>query len=341
MAARVYRGCRGTNICSHVTLTARTDPTGRADTLRYVAATGEPRPVRWDVPSPYNYAGAIDGMGTIAAPLLAAVSVTLAAIVLSSPRNFGWVTGSLVCLLVAAGAFMGTVECTSMARQFVVTPGVLLEWWADAAGDQARLHVLRLEQRYHRDQFKHWANLARWGYNIGILALLLGVAALLCAKHRNRAHGPIEDRRRLPCAGWARGRGHVDGPLQRTPDDRPIRSRVGLARYPREQLAIWAVPVGIPHSVQRPVSCPVAPRVSSGRTILGGFGCDVDMTAHPKEVLRGSCGFRAVCTTAFGFRLTEPLVFPSVHPQREPHLELGALWEFGPEGRVIGDAAAP
>jgi hypothetical protein len=133
---------------------------------------------RWEPPRPYGYPTALDGMGTIAAPLLASVSIALVAVVLTSESAFRWVSAVLLLLVLAAGAFIATVECSFMARQYVVTPSELEDWWPDSA-EPGRRKSLRREQRYYLSRFRSWTVRARFAYNTGILALSLGVVALL------------------------------------------------------------------------------------------------------------------------------------------------------------------
>jgi hypothetical protein len=136
------------------------------------------REPRWEPPEPYNYPAALDSMGTIAAPLLASVSIALIAIILTSASAFRLVSAALLLLMLAAGAFVATVECSFMARQYVVTPSELEDWWTDSDAP-GRRETLRREQRYYLSRFRFWAKRARFAYNVGILALSLGVVALL------------------------------------------------------------------------------------------------------------------------------------------------------------------
>ena len=131
---------------------------------------------RWRPYRPYSYPNALDGMGTIAAPLLATVSIALLAVVLPSAQDFRLVNGVLLLLVLAAVAFIATVECSCIARQYVVTPSQLREWWPDF---DSRLTSLRREQRYYKDRFKLWSNRARSAYDAGLIALGLAVTILL------------------------------------------------------------------------------------------------------------------------------------------------------------------
>lgn len=133
---------------------------------------------RWRPFRPYNYPAALDGMGTIAAPLLASVSIALIAVLLSSAPSFRLLTAALLLLLIAAVSFIAAIECTFRARQYVVTPSELEDWWPDHE-TPGRRRALRREQRFYRSEFRRWAVRARTAYDIGILTLTLGVVALL------------------------------------------------------------------------------------------------------------------------------------------------------------------
>ena len=147
--------------------------------------TEQPTPEpRWRVPSPYNYAGAVDGMGTVAAPLLASLCIALVAVVISNTSAFAEANLALLLLLVAAVGFIATLQFSVMARQYIVTPSQLDEWWPDCDAPSRR-DRLRSIQRSHLTRFFAWADRARFAYNTGILALSLGVGTLLAPRHWN------------------------------------------------------------------------------------------------------------------------------------------------------------
>jgi hypothetical protein len=133
---------------------------------------------RWSVPFPYGYAGAIENMGLVAAPLLAGFSITLAALVITNAAGFYWTNAILFLLVGATLALIASVQLTFRARQYVVTPSELEEWWADHE-DAGRRALLRREQRYHRREYRYWSTRARYSYDAGILLFLAGISALL------------------------------------------------------------------------------------------------------------------------------------------------------------------
>jgi hypothetical protein len=143
--------------------------------------TPGPEP-RWEVPSPYNYSAALDAMGTIAAPLLASVSIALVAVLLTDPKDFHTLNLTILLLVMAAAGFVAAVECSFQARQYAVSPQEIEDWWPDH-DVPTRRNRLRQIQREHLARFRDWARRARTAYNLGILALIAGVGALLWPTH--------------------------------------------------------------------------------------------------------------------------------------------------------------
>jgi hypothetical protein len=117
-------------------------------------------------------------MGSISAPLLAATSTALIALVVSASDKMRWPNLTLLLLMGAAAAFIACVQLTFWARRFVVTPSELAEWWP---GDhsEAREKELHYEQSWHLARFLTWANRARQAYNVGILCLLGSLPGML------------------------------------------------------------------------------------------------------------------------------------------------------------------
>lgn len=132
----------------------------------------EPPP--WRPPGRYGYTSAIDGMGTVAAPFLAGIAIALAILVISSPEHFGAENVALCFLVLAAVGLIACTECAFVARQYAVAPRQLEEWWPDP-------DPLRLADEQHKAAaaFKRWAACARGSYDIGIVALAVGMAAAL------------------------------------------------------------------------------------------------------------------------------------------------------------------
>lgn len=140
-----------------------------------MSESAESKPA-WEVPHPYGYASAIDSMGSISAPLLAATSAALLGLVLSS-NDVRYANGALLILALATIAFIATIQLTFWAKRFVVTPSQILEWWPEPSNE--RLEALKREQRHHMKRFGVWSNRTRHAYNVGILLFLASIPVLL------------------------------------------------------------------------------------------------------------------------------------------------------------------
>jgi hypothetical protein len=103
-------------------------------------------------PDPPAADAPVVAMGTVAGPLLAAISFTLVVVVLqSSNQSIKWIDQSLLLLVGGGVAFIFHVQAAA---------------WAD---------------RYKRspNESVKWKNLATRLYNLGVVCLLLGVGLLL------------------------------------------------------------------------------------------------------------------------------------------------------------------
>jgi hypothetical protein len=136
----------------------------------------------WSLPTPYGYGSAIDGFGTVAAPLLAGFGTVVVGITVplkaDSPVRYPGAATAFVALSVLL--LLASVQCSMWARQYAVTPNQILEWWPDA--DLARKHDLRTTQWRYACLASKWLKRTRRTYQGGILALLIGVAVILVPK---------------------------------------------------------------------------------------------------------------------------------------------------------------
>jgi hypothetical protein len=146
-----------------------------------MAATEERPRTYWSVPAPYGYASAIDGFGTVAAPLLAGFGTVVIGITVplkaDSPVRYPGTATAFVALSVLL--LLGSVQCSIWARQYAVTPAQMLEWWPDA---DARKDDIRITQWRYASLAAKWLLRARRTYEAGITALLIGVLVILVPK---------------------------------------------------------------------------------------------------------------------------------------------------------------
>jgi hypothetical protein len=140
-------------------------------------------PPYWKLPTPYGYAAAIDGFGTVAAPLLAGFAFVLIGLTVSlkgdSPVRCPGVATAFLAL--SALLLLAAVQCSMWARQYTVTPEEMLAWWPEA--DATRRADLRETQWRYQRLAQGWLFGSRTAYNAGILALLLGVLVILIPKY--------------------------------------------------------------------------------------------------------------------------------------------------------------
>lgn len=143
------------------------------------AISQEPqRNTRWEVPSPYGHAAAIESMGTAAAPLLAGFSITFTTLILTSPDRFRWVSATLFLSVIATIALIAALQFAFRTREWSVTPSDIEQWWPDAK-DPTRHAELVYEQHRHHANYRTWSNRARYTYDAGILAFLSALTIAL------------------------------------------------------------------------------------------------------------------------------------------------------------------
>jgi hypothetical protein len=131
------------------------------------------------VPDPYGFAAAIDGVGTIASPLLAGISAALVVLVISSAPDFDWGDVAIFFLTGATLSLLAAVQCAFWARQYSVTPSELQEWWGPALQDAKRLEAVQDEQEALSKTYGKWSKRVRRYYNLGLLLLLIAIPVLL------------------------------------------------------------------------------------------------------------------------------------------------------------------
>jgi len=137
-------------------------------------------PSVWRLPIAYGSSAALQSIGTVAAPLLAGFSFTLAALVLTSPEWVRWPDLAMALLVIAGLLLTNAVQAAAWARRWDITPSELLAWWPqfDDLSDSAREAVYQ-EQADHARRHFRWARLTQATYDGGILSLLSGIVFLV------------------------------------------------------------------------------------------------------------------------------------------------------------------
>jgi hypothetical protein len=133
-------------------------------------------------PNPYGLFATADGLGGVAAPLLAGFAVTMLALVVQIADDVRWPDVSLVLLGAAAVLLLQVVQLNARARGYAVTPGQAQEWYPDIERNPARVQVVNWELRHHMACWRALVRRARARYNLAIVLLLCGIAVLLVPK---------------------------------------------------------------------------------------------------------------------------------------------------------------
>jgi hypothetical protein len=133
-------------------------------------------------PNPYGLFATADGLGGVAAPLLAGFAITMVALIVQIADEVRWPDVSLVLLGAAAVLLLQVVQLNARARGYAVTPNQAREWYADIEQNPARLRVVNWELRHHMACWRDLVRRARARYNLAIVLLLCGIAVLLVPK---------------------------------------------------------------------------------------------------------------------------------------------------------------
>jgi hypothetical protein len=133
-------------------------------------------------PSPYGEPAAIEGMGGVAAPLLAGFSIALLGLVLQIESHLRWPNLALLLLASAGVMLLTAVQYAYRARRYVTTPSEAADWYPEFDQDPPRQASVYEELRAHHDAHLFWARRARTTYNLAIGVLLLGLAVALVPK---------------------------------------------------------------------------------------------------------------------------------------------------------------
>ena len=133
----------------------------------------------WKVPSPCGAPAAVETLSTIAAPLLAGFSITLAGVIIQASERFRFPGIALLLLVIAGVLLLSCVQCGFWARHYYMRPGDAIEWWPDYESNLHRRKMLVNEQRQSYARYKRWSKLARHTYSFGIVVFLLGIMVTL------------------------------------------------------------------------------------------------------------------------------------------------------------------
>jgi hypothetical protein len=139
------------------------------------------------LPSRYGASDAVASMGNVAAPFLAGFSLAVTVQTLSLPPGTTRLRDlSLLLFLLAAVLLIATVQAMFWARQYLVAPKDLMDWYPDWPQPYRRQGLTAI-MKCDNARFRKWSNAARVTYDFGLLCLLSGLTML--AVPPGSAHG--------------------------------------------------------------------------------------------------------------------------------------------------------
>jgi hypothetical protein len=133
---------------------------------------------RWPKPVAFGAKSASDSMTTVAAPLLAGFSITLAAGALTDPDRFRWPGAAILAAVLAAALLVAAVQLGAWARQWVVSPADFEEWFGPTVVDEDDPAYFVGEMTRANRIYEIHGTRTRVTYNVGIAMLFaaLGIA---------------------------------------------------------------------------------------------------------------------------------------------------------------------
>jgi hypothetical protein len=120
----------------------------------------------------------VDSVSSATLPLLAGFSTTSVVVVADDAQHFRWSGWTILPLAIAAVVLIAAVQFAYHARI------ALSEWCEQEGGKElstASKVIRQQDADYRRGVF--WAKCTRWAYDVGLLALLLGLGLAVAPYH--------------------------------------------------------------------------------------------------------------------------------------------------------------
>jgi hypothetical protein len=133
----------------------------------------------WNRPEPLGRAAATMSFGTIAAPLLAGFSLTTIVELVGRAQRGLRGDLAIVAFAAAAGLLVFAIQAALTAAFHQVSPADRIAWTPECRTDPVWMEWVRTKQWRDEQVARRHRGSARGTYNLGILAFLLGVVAVL------------------------------------------------------------------------------------------------------------------------------------------------------------------
>ncbi len=147
-----------------------------------VSSSQDPPPapeLLWWRPAYLGEPNATAARSSMATPLLAGFSITLLGVIAQQQDAFRQPGMSIFLLCLAAVAFVMSVQCGFWARQYLVTPSEILNWYPGRLLSDPELQQAREDQHRGGRAYQMWERRAKTSYGVGLLGLLSGVCVAL------------------------------------------------------------------------------------------------------------------------------------------------------------------
>jgi hypothetical protein len=134
----------------------------------------------WKRPGSIGDVEAIKGIGGVVAPLLAGFCLaTVAVLMTSSESKTPQARAAVVCLAIAAVAFLYAMQYSFVAVRNGSPPSAYIDWDPYCTIHPRLLTAVREEQADDRRDFVKYDDRAGWFYNLALLLFLAGLALVI------------------------------------------------------------------------------------------------------------------------------------------------------------------
>jgi hypothetical protein len=161
--------CRGRSLVTRHSTTVPIRPRNTADD----------EPQVWDRYRPLNYPKTIETAGGVAAALLAGFSLTTVTQLVIGGQHPWLDQEAIGAFVVAAALYIYALQFTATALGFNATPSERIAYNPEVKDRPDLLHVIRLRQWEETQLRTIYNKRARFTYNTGMLALMLGLGLLI------------------------------------------------------------------------------------------------------------------------------------------------------------------
>jgi hypothetical protein len=127
----------------------------------------------WVPPEALGARQGLDGVTSVAAPLLAGFGLTLSALVVTNYDDLRWPGSVVIASVSSVICLIAAVQLGAWARNYSASPDDVRTWYEDFPAQKE--YYLRLLAR-HDSLYKRYARAARASYGAGIVLLLVALA---------------------------------------------------------------------------------------------------------------------------------------------------------------------